>query len=90
VGINKLSGKEILFDGYKLDYTKGQMRKFVKMWNEGEPASRMAEYFAVSLLEIFLLVAHSEDKGYITTRPGGYKGTKKHKWKRGREKIRIE
>jgi hypothetical protein len=89
-GIDQLSGKEILFDGHKMDYTKGQMRKFVKMWEDGEPLSRIAEYFGIPMLDATLLVIHSGEKEYIFPRKGGYKGTKKHKWKREREKMTIE
>lgn len=90
MGINKLSGREILFDGCKMDYSDRQMEKFIQMWKDGEPTSRIAEYFALPMLDITLLVIHSGEKGYIGPRPGGYKGTRKHKWKQGREKIRID
>ena len=82
-----MSGREILFDGKKLDYTQYQMEKFVKMWNDGESLSCISETFTISKLEAALLIIHSGEQGYISERPGGYEGTKEHRWK---EKIRIE
>lgn len=88
-GIDSLEGRVILYDGYKLDYAPEQKDRFIEMWNEGEPASRIAEYFGIKMIEVFLLVSWGELDDWIKPRPGGYKGSKKHKWKR-REKIVID
>lgn len=89
MGINRLSGREILFEDAHMDYSYGQIRKFVRMWNEGEPASRIAESFCIAIYEVTLLTIHCELKGWIEPRPGGLRGTKKHKWKKKKEKMVI-
>jgi hypothetical protein len=86
-GIDKLSGRVILLPNNRFDYTAGQIRKFVKMWEDGEADTRICEYFAINKNDVVLLVMHCNDKGYIEPRPGGMKGTKPHKW---RERIKIE
>jgi hypothetical protein len=88
MGINQLSGRIILLPNARFDYTAGQIRTFVKMWNDGEADTRICEYFAISKLEVYLLVLHCANEELIEPRKGSMKGTKPHKWKRG--KIIIE
>lgn len=89
MGIDSLTGRIILLPNARFDYTPAQVRKFIRMWNEGEPISRIAERFMIAMYEVSLLVMHCELEGWIEPRPGGLRGTKKHKW-RQKEKMRIE
>jgi hypothetical protein len=86
MGLNKLSGRVILLPEARFDYSHGQIRKFIAMWNDGEPISRIAEYFGIAIYEVSLLIIHCELEEWIGPRPGGLKGTKKHKWKQDRKK----
>lgn len=85
-GINALRGRVILLQEARFDYTPGQIRKFVKMWNDGEPISRIAEYFTIAIYEVALLVIHCELEEWIVPRKGGLLGSKKRKWKENRQK----
>lgn len=90
MGINRLTGRVILLPDARFDYSYGQVRKFIKMWEEGEPISRIAEYFGIAMYEVSLLIIHCEIEEWIKPRPGGLHGTKKHKWKKSKgEKIKI-
>lgn len=90
MGINRLSGRIILHPEARFDYSYAQIRKFIRMWEEGESVSRIAEYFAITKFDVFLLVSHCEMEEWIGPREGAYKGTKPHKWKRSKEKMRVD
>jgi hypothetical protein len=81
MGLNKLSGRVILLPEARMDYSMGQIRRFVKLWNEGQPVTKIAESFGIAMYEVGLLVMHCELEGWIEQRPGGLRGTIKHKWK---------
>lgn len=87
MGIDRLSEREILLPDARFDYSKRQIKRFIKMWNDGEPISRIAESYGIALYEVGLLIMHCELKGTIGPRPGGLKGTKKHKWKQRRKET---
>lgn len=74
-GINSLSGRIIILQDCKFDYTPGQIRKFIKLWNDGEHLTTIAQKFDLSTLEIALLTMHCDTEGWIEPRPGGAYGT---------------
>jgi hypothetical protein len=74
-GINKLSGKIIILEDCKFDYTPGQIRKFIKLWNDGFHLTAIAEKFSLSTLEMGLLTAHCHVQGWIELRDGGAFGS---------------
>lgn len=87
--LDELTGRVILHEDLKFDYTPFQIRKFVKMWEDGESGTEICRLFNIIQLELFFLVSHCEVKGWIKPRPGGIKGTKK-KPRKKREKIVID
>jgi hypothetical protein len=86
-GINSLTGRIILLDEFKMDFTPGQIRKFVKMWEDGEPLSKIAEYFFITMDNVAIMVIHCTREGWIEPREGGLFGTKRHE--RPKRKIKI-
>jgi hypothetical protein len=87
-GINSLTGRIILLDEFKFDFTPGQIRKFVKMWDEGQPISKIAEYFYISMDNVAVMVMHCTREGWIQPREGGLLGNKQHE--RPPRKIKIQ
>jgi hypothetical protein len=81
MGVNRLSGRVMLWPDARFDYSWGQIRRFIKMWEDGEPISKICESFTITQFDAFLLVSWCEFNEWIKERPGGYKGTKKHRWK---------
>lgn len=89
MGIDSLTGRIILLPEARFDYTPAQMQRFVKMWDDGEPGSRIAESYNIALYEVSLMVMHSELEKWIRPRQGGFRGTKPHRWKQ-KETMRID
>jgi hypothetical protein len=89
-GINKLSGKIIILEDCKFDYTSGQVRKFIKLWNEGLHLTAIAEKFSLSTLEMALLTMHCDLNGWIDSRPGGAVGSIERGLKKRGRKAKSE
>lgn len=76
-GFDSLKGRVILFPDAKMDYSPGQIKRFIDMWNEGWPIGEIAKKFWLKNYEVVLLIIHCELEGWIGPREGGLQGTLK-------------
>jgi hypothetical protein len=73
----------------QLFYRPADINRFVKLWNDGESITAIAEKLNVKKTDVALLVMDSEIEGRIKPRPGGLMGTKPHKWKQKAAQLAI-
>lgn len=75
-GIDSLKGRIILLPDARMDYTPAQIRRFIKMYDEGHPISNIAAHFYITHHEVWLLILHCGFlEGWIEPREGGLTGT---------------
>jgi hypothetical protein len=72
----------------QLSYRESDIKKFIELWNQGEPIAAIAEKIHVKKYDVALLVMHCELEGMIEPRPGGLLGSKKFKWRPKNECVK--
>lgn len=86
-GIDSLKGRIIILSEAKLDYSPGEIKKFLIMWEEGWPIGEIAEKLWITNYEVALLVIHCELEELISPREGGLRGTLKRTRRRKKEQT---
>lgn len=88
-GINPLKGRTIILQDCRFDYTDRQIKKFIRLWEQGHDLTYIASKFYTSTLDMALLTMHCDLEGLIQPRPGGAYGSVKRNREVGRRRKEV-